>query len=40
LLAVYGRAGQACVRCDTAVERIVVAQRGAHYCPDCQKLVD
>jgi len=40
LLAVYGRAGQGCLRCDTAVERIVVAQRGTHYCPGCQKLIE
>ena len=37
-LAVYGRAGQGCLRCDTAVERIVVSQRGTHFCPGCQKL--
>jgi formamidopyrimidine-DNA glycosylase len=36
LLAVYGREGQPCVRCGTAIERIVVGQRGTHYCPHCQ----
>jgi formamidopyrimidine-DNA glycosylase len=40
LLAVYGRAGQGCLRCGTPVKRIVVAQRGTHYCPGCQKLVE
>lgn len=35
-LAVYGRAGKACPRCAATVERIVVAQRGTHFCPRCQ----
>lgn len=34
---VYGRAGLPCPRCDTPVRRIVVAQRGTHYCPACQR---
>ena len=34
---VYGRAGDACTVCGTPVERIVVAQRGTHFCPGCQK---
>lgn len=33
---VYGRSGQACRRCGTPVERIVVGQRGTHFCPCCQ----
>ena len=37
-LAVYGRAGQPCPRCGHPVERIVVAQRGTHFCPRCQPL--
>lgn len=36
LLRVYGRAGEACLKCRTAIKRIVVAQRGTHYCPRCQ----
>lgn len=32
----YGRAGQPCVRCKTPVVRIVVGQRGTHFCPRCQ----
>jgi formamidopyrimidine-DNA glycosylase len=32
----YGRAGDPCERCGTPIVRIVVAQRGAHYCPQCQ----
>jgi formamidopyrimidine-DNA glycosylase len=34
--AVYKRAGQACLRCGTPIERIVLAQRSAHFCPTCQ----
>jgi formamidopyrimidine-DNA glycosylase len=33
---VYRRTGQPCVRCGSPVERIVVAQRGTHFCPHCQ----
>lgn len=35
-LAVYGRTGEACRRCGTAIERVVVAQRSSHFCPACQ----
>jgi formamidopyrimidine-DNA glycosylase len=34
---VYGRAGDPCPRCGTAIRRTVVAQRGTHYCPRCQR---
>jgi len=37
-LAVYDRIGQACPRCGATVERIVVNQRGTHFCPKCQAL--
>ena len=37
-LAVYGRAGQPCLRCGVGVERIRVSQRGTHFCPCCQVL--
>ena len=33
---VYRRAGQPCLRCGTPIARIVVAQRGTHFCPSCQ----
>ncbi|PYT14920.1 MAG: DNA-formamidopyrimidine glycosylase [Acidobacteria bacterium] len=33
---VYGREGEPCVACGAPVKRIVVAQRGTHYCPKCQ----
>ncbi|HVO71144.1 MAG TPA: bifunctional DNA-formamidopyrimidine glycosylase/DNA-(apurinic or apyrimidinic site) lyase [Aggregatilineaceae bacterium] len=35
-LSVYGRAGQPCRRCRHPIERIVVGQRGTHFCPACQ----
>ncbi len=34
---VYGRAGEPCPICGTAIRRIVVGQRGTHYCPKCQR---
>jgi formamidopyrimidine-DNA glycosylase len=33
---VYQRTGEACFRCGTPIERIVVGQRGTHFCPSCQ----
>jgi formamidopyrimidine-DNA glycosylase len=33
---VYGRSGQPCPVCGTPIERIVVGQRGTHFCPVCQ----
>lgn len=35
---VYGRAGEPCTRCGTPIRRIVIAQRGTHYCPRCQRV--
>lgn len=35
---VYQRTGQACSTCDTPIERIIVAQRGTHFCPHCQAI--
>lgn len=34
---VYGKAGLPCPRCGTAIARLVVAGRGTHYCPKCQR---
>ena len=34
---VYGRAGEPCPVCGTPIRRIVVGQRGTHYCPKCQR---
>ena len=33
---VYQRTGQPCPVCGTAVERMVIGQRGTHFCPVCQ----
>jgi formamidopyrimidine-DNA glycosylase len=34
---VYGRTNAYCYVCNTPIKRIVVAGRGTHYCPKCQK---
>jgi len=34
---VYGRDGEACANCGRPIRKILVAQRGTHYCPHCQK---
>jgi len=34
---VYGREGEACLVCKTAIKRIVISGRSSHYCPSCQK---
>lgn len=36
-LRVYGREGDPCPVCGAAIERIVVSQRGTHFCPQCQR---
>lgn len=35
-LRVYGRAGEKCRRCRSALLRIVINQRSSHFCPHCQ----
>jgi formamidopyrimidine-DNA glycosylase len=35
---VYDREGQPCPRCGARLQKIVVAQRGTHFCPECQRL--
>jgi formamidopyrimidine-DNA glycosylase len=35
--AVYQRTGEACPRCGTPIQRMVVGQRGTHFCPNCQQ---
>ncbi|WP_019009018.1 DNA-formamidopyrimidine glycosylase [Deinococcus aquatilis] len=35
---VYDRAGKPCDRCGTQIEKIVLAQRGTHFCPQCQQV--
>lgn len=34
---VYQRTGEPCVVCGTPIRRILVAQRGTHFCPRCQR---
>jgi formamidopyrimidine-DNA glycosylase len=34
---VYRRAGLPCRRCQTPIRRILLAGRGTHYCPQCQR---
>ncbi|HTA44532.1 MAG TPA: bifunctional DNA-formamidopyrimidine glycosylase/DNA-(apurinic or apyrimidinic site) lyase [Bryobacteraceae bacterium] len=34
---VYRRTGQPCTKCGARIKRILVAQRGTHFCPKCQK---
>jgi formamidopyrimidine-DNA glycosylase len=33
---VYARENEPCVRCKTPIRRVVIGQRSAHYCPQCQ----
>ena len=34
---VYGREGEPCLVCKTAIRRVVLAGRSSHYCSKCQK---
>ena len=34
---IYGKAGEPCATCGAPVRRVVVAQRGTHFCPRCQR---
>ena len=34
---VYGREGEPCLTCGTAIRRIVLSSRSSHYCSKCQK---
>jgi len=36
---VYQRTGEACPVCGTPIQRMVVGQRGTHFCPQCQKIL-
>ncbi len=38
LFQAYGRTGKPCLRCERPIRRIVVGQRGTHFCPRCQVL--
>ena len=35
---VYQRTGEPCLTCGASIRRILVAQRGTHYCPRCQRI--
>jgi formamidopyrimidine-DNA glycosylase len=35
---VYQRTGKPCYNCGKGIERLVVGQRGTHFCPHCQPL--
>jgi formamidopyrimidine-DNA glycosylase len=35
-IAVYGRTGEPCLRCQTPIERLVIGGRSSHFCPTCQ----
>jgi formamidopyrimidine-DNA glycosylase len=34
---VYHRQGEPCLVCKTPIRRIVLGQRGTHFCPNCQR---
>jgi formamidopyrimidine-DNA glycosylase len=34
---VYHKNGSACPRCGSIIERMVLGQRGTHFCPTCQR---
>ena len=35
---VFRRTGQPCPQCGAPIERIVLAQRSTHFCPNCQRV--
>jgi len=37
-LKVFRQEGFPCPRCKTTIRKIVVTQRGTHFCPTCQKM--
>ncbi|HMJ23410.1 MAG TPA: bifunctional DNA-formamidopyrimidine glycosylase/DNA-(apurinic or apyrimidinic site) lyase [Terriglobales bacterium] len=34
---VYGREGEPCLVCNTAIKRVIIGGRSSHYCPKCQR---
>ncbi|HWF93318.1 MAG TPA: bifunctional DNA-formamidopyrimidine glycosylase/DNA-(apurinic or apyrimidinic site) lyase [Terriglobales bacterium] len=34
---VYGREGEACLKCKTPIKRVVIGGRSSHYCAKCQR---
>lgn len=37
---VYQRTGEPCPACGTPIARMIVGQRGTHFCPHCQPVLD
>ncbi len=37
MLQVYGRTGEPCRKCKTAIEKVVISGRSSHFCPFCQQ---
>jgi len=37
-LKVYGQRGKPCLKCQTSIERLIIAGRGTHVCSNCQVL--
>jgi formamidopyrimidine-DNA glycosylase len=35
---VYGREGKACPVCGATIKKLVIGQRGTHFCPRCQRM--
>ena len=36
-LTVYGRENQSCMKCQSMIRRVMIAQRSTYYCPHCQR---
>lgn len=36
---VYGKKGKNCPLCGTVIQKMVVGQRGTHFCPGCQQIL-
>jgi formamidopyrimidine-DNA glycosylase len=37
---VYQQTGKPCLVCGTPIQRMVISQRGTHFCPNCQQVND
>ncbi len=40
VLSIYGQQGKPCPECQTVIVKILLASRGTHFCPKCQKKQD
>jgi formamidopyrimidine-DNA glycosylase len=34
---VYGKTGEKCKQCKSSIRRILISNRGTHFCPSCQR---